>query len=92
MIDTSYLPYKLKQEQLDALDFCYKRDTAIMSLGTGVGKTITSCCLIKQLLDDIPNSIAVFIIPSKAIKAFKKELKLCNLTYHLWESDNKVNK
>lgn len=91
MIDTSYLPYRLKQEQLDALDFCYKRDTAIMSLGTGVGKTITSCCLVKQLLDDIPNSIAVFIIPSKAIKAFKKELKLCNLTYHLWESDNKVN-
>ena len=90
-MDLSYLPYKLKQEQLEALDFCYHRETAIMSLGTGVGKTITSCCLIRQLLQDIPNSIAVFIIPSKAIKAFKKELGICSLSYHLWESDNIQN-
>lgn len=91
MMDLSYLPYNLKQEQLDALEFCYQRKEAIMSLGTGVGKTITSCCLVKQLLNDIPNSIAVFIIPSKAIKAFKKELNLCKLSYHLWESDKQQN-
>ena len=36
MIDLSYLPYKLKQEQLDALEFCLNRNEAIMSLGTGV--------------------------------------------------------
>lgn len=85
MIDLSYLPYQLKQEQLDALYFCLNRNEAIMSLGTGVGKTITSCCLIKHLLEQT-NSVAVFIIPSKAIKAFKKEMKLCNLEYNLWES------
>lgn len=90
-IDLSYLPYKLKQEQLDALDFCYNRKTAIMSLGTGVGKTITVCCLVKQLLEDIPNSIAVFIVPAKAIKAFRKELSICNLSYHLWTSDEMKN-
>lgn len=90
-MNLGYLPYKLKQEQLDALYFCYNKSEAIMSLGTGVGKTITSCCLVKQLLEDIPNSIAVFIIPSKAIKAFKKELSLCNLPYHLWESDKQQN-
>lgn len=89
--DLSYLPkgFELKQEQLDALAFCYARKNAIMSLGTGVGKTITSCILVKQLLQDIDNSFAVFIIPSKAIKAFKKEMGICQLEYSLWESDNK---
>lgn len=90
-IDLSYLPYNLKQEQLDALKFCYERKTAIMSLGTGVGKTITTCCLVKQLLQDIPKSIAIFIIPVKAIKAFKKELGICDLKYHLWTSDEQIN-
>ena len=88
-MDLSYLPFKLKQEQLDALDFCYKRDAAIMSLGTGVGKTITSCVLIKQLLLDYKDSIAIFIIPSRAIKAFEKEMKRCYLEYDLWESSGK---
>lgn len=90
-IDLSYLPYTLRQEQLDALEFCYKRNTAIMSLGTGVGKTITICCLVKQLLEEKPNSIAVFIIPAKAIKAFKKELDICDLKYHLWTSEEQSN-
>lgn len=89
MIDLSYLPYKLKQEQLDALEFCLNRNEAIMSLGTGVGKTITSCCLIKHYLDIDKKAVVVFIIPSKAIKAFQKEMKLCNLEYNLWESSDK---
>lgn len=93
MIDYSYLPekYKLKQEQIDALYFCYEKDTAIMSLGTGVGKTITSCILVKQLLNDIPNSVAIFIVPSRALKAFKKELKACNLEYNVWESSGRTH-
>lgn len=90
-IDLSYLPYTLKKEQLDALEFCYNRKTAIMSLGTGVGKTITVCCLVKQLLEDKPNSVAIFIIPAKAIKAFKKELGICKLPYHLWTSEEQIN-
>lgn len=92
MVDYSYLPkkYKLKLEQIDALYFCYEKDTAIMSLGTGVGKTITSCILVKQFLKEIPNSIAVFIVPAKAVKAFKKELKACQLEYNLWESSGKT--
>ena len=93
MIDYSYLPsnYKLKEEQIDALNFCYRRDTAIMSLGTGVGKTITSCILVKQLLKDIDKSIAIFIVPARAVKAFKKEMKACNLEFNLWESSGKTN-
>lgn len=91
MVDVSYLPYKLKEEQLEALEFCYSKTNAIMALGTGVGKTITSCCLVKQLLEDDPKAVALFIIPSKAIKAFKKELNICNLKYHLWESNVKQN-
>lgn len=93
MVDISYLPskYKLKEEQLDAIEFCYSRDTAIMSLGTGVGKTITSCIIVKQLLKDIENSVAVFVIPSRAIKAFKKELKACDLDFNLWESSGRTH-
>ena len=93
MIDYSYLPdkYKLKQQQIDALNFCYSRDMAIMSLGTGVGKTITSCILVKQLLKDIDRSIAIFIVPARAVKAFKKEMKACNLEFNLWESGGKTN-
>lgn len=93
MIDHSYLPkkYKLKEEQLDALYFCYEKDTAIMSLGTGVGKTITSCILVKQLLNDIKGSVAIFIVPSRALKAFKKELNACQLEFNVWESSGKTN-
>ena len=88
--DLSYHKYDFKQEQLDAIDFCYARDSAICALGTGVGKTAVASALARQLLMDYPDALFVFIVPSKAIKAFKKELPLCGIKPAVWESSEKV--
>lgn len=61
-------------EQEEGINFLLSRKGAILSFGTGMGKTLTALVSTKILLDRFPNTKAVIVHPVKAQKAFRKEL------------------
>lgn len=82
----------LKEAQKEAIIFCYRQANAIISLQTGLGKTLTSCVLTRELFKAYEGLLACYIVPQKAVKAFKKELNRLGMKYSTWTSEGKDNK
>lgn len=82
----------LKEAQKEAIVFCYRQANAIISLQTGLGKTLTSCVLTRELFKAYEGLLACYIVPQKAVKAFKKELNRLGMKYSTWTSEGKDNK
>lgn len=65
----------VSDEQVDAINFMLKRKGAIVSLQTGLGKTLTCLVANKILQDNFDNVRTVIVMPVKALKSFRRELK-----------------
>ena len=64
----------IADEQIEGIDFLLSHTEAILSFGTGYGKTLTSLTAAKILLDTFPKAKCLISCPVKATKIFKKEL------------------
>lgn len=65
----------ISDEQVDAVNFMLKRRGAIVSLQTGLGKTLTCLTANKILQDNFNDVRTVIVMPVKALKSFRRELK-----------------
>ena len=91
-LDYSVPGITLKDAQVEAINFAYRQANAVISLQTGLGKTLTACVLTRELFKTYPELLAIYLVPQKAIKAFKKELTRVGLPHSVWTSDKKENK
>ena len=67
---------ELGQEQVDSINFLLKRQGAVLSLQTGLGKSLTVLVANRILQDNISSLKTVIVCPVKAMKAFKREINL----------------
>lgn len=67
---------ELGQEQVDSINFLLKKRGAILSLQTGLGKSLTVLVANKILQDSVDYVKTVIVCPVKAVKAFKREVSL----------------
>lgn len=81
----------LKEPQRQAIEFCYSQANAVISLQTGLGKTLCACVLTRELMKAYPSLLAIYLVPQKAVKAFDKELKRLGLPHALWTSEKKLS-
>ena len=65
---------EIAKDQIEGIEFILSRPGAILSFGTGMGKTITGLTAMKILLDRYPNTKCVIVVPVKALKAFRREI------------------
>jgi superfamily II DNA or RNA helicase len=65
---------EIAPDQEEGINFLLSRQGALLSFGTGLGKTLTSLVAMKILLDTYPNTRCVIVCPVKALKAFKHEI------------------
>ena len=63
------------QEQVDAINFMLSRRSSIVSLQTGLGKTLSVMVANKIIQDNYPNVTTIIVVPVKAVKSFKREIK-----------------
>jgi len=63
------------QEQVDAINFMLSRRSSIVSLQTGLGKTLSVMVANKIIQDTYPNVTTIIVVPVKAVKSFKREIK-----------------
>ena len=72
---------ELDDKQVEAINFALSRQGCIISLQTGLGKTISALVTAKIILDNFDSARVVIVCPVKAKKAFKKEMfKRMNLS------------
>ncbi len=75
MIDyTLRKDWPLTDDQNEIIDFMIKRNKAVCSAQTGFGKTYTMATCVTHVLLKYPDTHAIFLVPQKAVKAFRKEL------------------
>lgn len=65
---------ELGNEQVEAVNYMLCRKGAVVSLQTGLGKTITALVANKILIDNFPEARTVIVMPVKAMKSFRREL------------------
>lgn len=65
---------EIADDQVEGIDFLLSHSGAILSFGTGMGKTLTSLVAMKILLDRFRNTKCVIVCPVKALKAFLREI------------------
>lgn len=63
------------QEQVDAINFMLSRRSSIVSLQTGLGKTLAVMVANKIIQDTYPSVTTIIVVPVKAVKSFKREIK-----------------
>lgn len=68
------------QEQVDAINFILSRKSSIVSLQTGLGKTLSVMVANKIIQDNYKNVITIIVVPVKAVKSFKREIKRLGYT------------
>ena len=66
---------ELNDKQIEGVNFLLARKGAILSLQTGLGKTITVLTTAKIILDNYDSARVVIVCPVKAKKAFKSEIR-----------------
>ena len=66
--------WPLTDDQNEIIDYMIRRNKAICSAQTGFGKTYTMATCITHILIKYPDTHAIFLVPQKAVKAFRKEL------------------
>ena len=65
---------EVSDDQVEGINFLLSRKEAILSYGTGMGKTLTSLVAMKIILDKYRNSKCVIVCPVKAMKSFRREV------------------
>ena len=83
----------LKKEQEDAVKFLLRRTSAIISLQTGLGKTLsvlTAMQHLKNILSD--RMITIIVAPPNALISFERELELFGYSDDNWEEINGIIK
>ena len=65
---------ELNDVQIEAINFLLARQSALLCLQTGYGKTLTALVTAKIILDNFDSARVVISCPVKAKKAFKSEL------------------
>ena len=83
----------LKPEQEDAVKFLLKRTSAIISLQTGLGKTLsvlTAMQHLKNILAD--RMLTIIVAPPNALISFERELELFGYSDSNWEEVNGIIK
>lgn len=66
--------WPLTDEQNETIEYMLQRNKAICANQTGTGKTYTLSTAMCYILLKYPDTHAIFLVPQKAVKAFKKEL------------------
>lgn len=65
---------EVSDDQVEGINFLLSHKGALLSYGTGMGKTLTSLVTMKIILDRYKNSKCVIVCPVKALKAFRREI------------------
>ena len=65
---------ELGKDQIDSINFLLSRQSALLCLQTGLGKTLTALVTAKIILDNFDSSRVVIVCPVKAKKAFRREM------------------
>ena len=81
--------FQLSKEQNEIIDFMIRRPQAVCGAQTGIGKTLCLTTAAIHLLRKFPELHAVFIVPQKAVKVFKKELGRLHMDYNIISSSTK---
>lgn len=67
--------YPLTPEQNELVEFMIQRPACINAAQTGLGKTYSTLTAMAHVLSQHKDLIAVIVVPPKALKVFRKELK-----------------
>lgn len=88
--------FKLSSVQNDVVDWMLQRPACINSSQTGLGKTYTCLTALTHLLVKHQDLIAIIVVPPKALKVFRKELreklKVSFTELSTEQTDTKVNR
>lgn len=78
---------KLKEEQIDGIDFALRNRDVILNLKPGTGKTLCALVIGYKIMSKSRDTLTFIVCPKKANSAFKKELALMKFKYSILTTD-----
>lgn len=85
--DYQITPYRLKEEQLDGIDFVLRKQNCILNLKPGTGKSIIGLVSTYRIMASYNDTVTFIICPKAANSAWKKELSVMKFKYSIITTD-----